>query len=59
MYYHILSQEWVYEGCVDEIFVVLNEITGPLEDFYIVSRSFEWVISYCDDGDTAVLLQRK
>ncbi len=59
MYYLILSQGWVYEGCAEEIFSVLKETDGLLEDFYIVSRKFGWTISYCDDGESAVLLQIK
>ena len=53
--YVILSQGWVYEGYIKEIFLVLGETDGLLEDFYIVSPDFEWIISYCDDGKCAVL----
>lgn len=53
--YMILSQGWVYEGFVKEIFDVLGETDGLLEDFYIVSPDFDWMISYCDDGESAAL----
>ncbi len=53
--YMILSEGWVYEGYIDEIFAVLNETDALLEDFYIVSRKFDWFISYCDDGQCAVV----
>lgn len=49
-YYMLLSEGWVYKGCIDEIFEVLNEADGLLEDFYVVSRNFDWFIAYCSDG---------
>ncbi|MBR1444530.1 MAG: hypothetical protein IJ583_13480 [Firmicutes bacterium] len=57
-FYMILSEGWVYEGCLGEIFAVLNETTGLLEDFYIVSRKFDWFVCYCSDGDAAVLYSK-
>ncbi|MBR1736691.1 MAG: hypothetical protein IJ736_06700 [Firmicutes bacterium] len=57
-FYMILSEGWVYEGFLDEIFAVLNETTGNLEDFYIVSRKFDWFVCYCSDGDAAVLYSK-
>jgi len=53
--YMILSQGWVYEGYKKEIFDILRETDYLLEDFYIVSPDFDWTVSYCDDGETAVL----
>ncbi len=53
--YMLLSQGWVYEGHKKEIFDVLKETDGLLEDFYIISPDFDWTVSYCDDGETAVL----
>ncbi len=53
--YLILSQGWVYAGHKKEIFDVLSETDGLLEDFYIVSPDFDWVVSYCDDSENAVL----
>lgn len=43
------------EVYIDEIIRVLGETDGLLEDFYIVSREFDWVISYCTDGECAVM----
>ncbi|MFG6367584.1 MAG: hypothetical protein K1W16_04010 [Lachnospiraceae bacterium] len=57
-FYLLLSQGWVYEGYADAIFSVLKETDGLLEDFYIVSRNFDWFISYCEDGECAVIYQR-
>ena len=51
----ILSQGWVYEGYIKEILDVLGETDGLLEDFYIVSPEFDWMIAYCDDGESAAL----
>lgn len=53
--YMILSQGWVYEGFIKEILDVLGETDGLLEDFYIVSPEFDWMIAYCDDGESAAL----
>lgn len=49
----ILSQGWVYEGHAEEILLVLSELFY-LEDAYIVSPKFKWVICHCDDGECAV-----
>lgn len=48
--YLILSQGWVYEGYIDSIIDVLNEVDGLLEDFYIVTPQFDKLAAYCDDG---------
>lgn len=53
--YMILSQGWVYEGYIKEILDVLGETDGLLEDFYIVSPELDWMIAYCDDGESAAL----
>ena len=53
--YMILSEGWVYEGYIKEILDVLGETDGLLEDFYIVSPAFDWMIAYCDDGESATL----
>lgn len=53
--YMILSQGWVYEGYLREILDVLVETDGLLDDFYLVSREFDWMIAYCDDGESAAL----
>lgn len=39
----ILSEGWVYEGYVDEIFKVLNKLDSPI-DFFILSKKFDWFI---------------
>ena len=49
----ILSQGWVYEGYAEEIFSLLPELFY-LEDAYILSPKFRWVICHCDDGECAV-----
>lgn len=40
----ILSEGWVYEGYADEIFKVLNKTDVWCEDFFIVSKKFDWFI---------------
>ena len=45
----------MYEGRPDEIIAVLNETTALLQDFYIVSRKFDWFVCYSSDADAAVL----
>lgn len=57
-FYLILSQGWVYEGYIDEIISVLNEIDGLLEDFFIVSPKYDWFIFYCDDGGCMCRIQK-
>lgn len=49
----ILSQGWVYEGHAEEILLVLSELSC-LEDAYILSAKYKWVICHCDDGECAV-----
>lgn len=53
----ILCEGWVYEGCIDEIFTVLNEV-GGIKDFYIVSDKFDWFIAVTDMEDNAILYKR-
>lgn len=57
-YYLILSQGWVYEGYISEIISVLSETDGQLEDFYIVSKKFDWCICGCDDGNCISLITK-
>lgn len=47
--YLILSDGWVYEGYIDNIIDVLNEVDGLLEDFYIVTPQFDKFAVYSDD----------
>ncbi len=49
--YLILSQGWVYEGYIDSMIDVLEEIQGVLDDFYIVTPQFDEFAAYCDDGE--------
>ena len=48
--YLILSDGWVYEGYIDAITDVLNEVDGLLDDFYIVTPQFDKFAAYTDDG---------
>ena len=48
----ILCEGWVYEGEINEMFTVLNEVTF-IKDFYIVSSKFDWFIAVSDMEDTA------
>ncbi|WP_275443720.1 hypothetical protein [Petralouisia muris] len=48
--YLILSDGWVYEGYIDTMIDVLNEVDGLLEDFYIVTPQFDKFAAYTDDG---------
>ena len=49
--YLILDYGWVYEGFLPEIQTVLLNTDGLLEDFYIVSKHYEWVIAHSEDGE--------
>jgi len=42
--FEMQSKYWLYETFVSELILVLDEIHG-LNDFYIVSKKFEWLIS--------------
>lgn len=55
--YLILSEGWVYEGYIDSIIDVLNEVDGLLEDFYIVTPQFDKFAAYCDDGGCLVFYE--
>lgn len=50
----ILCEGWVYEGKIEEIFSVLDEVTY-IKDFYIVSSKFDWFIAVSDMEDSAFL----
>lgn len=49
----ILSEGWVYEGEVGEVFEVLR-MTPHIRDFYIISPKYDWFIaaSYIEDNAT-------
>lgn len=53
-YYYINSHGWVYEGKLPEIIRILEDCTGLVEDFYILPKRerFDWVVCYCEDGDS-------
>ena len=38
------SKYWLYEAFLSELIFILGEING-LDDFYIVSKKFDWLIS--------------
>lgn len=56
--YLILDDGWVYEGFIDEIIIVLREISLNIEDFYIVSLDFDSMAAYCGDGDCLVFYRK-
>ena len=56
--YLILSDGWVYEGYIDNIIDVLNEVDGLLEDFYIVTPQFDKFAAYSDDGQCLVFYEK-
>lgn len=39
---------WIYEMCIPELICIISEVYG-LDDFYIVSKKFEWLISECHE----------
>ncbi|MBC1453987.1 hypothetical protein HB767_03345 [Listeria welshimeri] len=46
------SYTWIYSGFLDELMLILyhgSPIGGG--DCYIVSKKFDWLIGYSDDGD--------
>ncbi len=42
------AKYWAYEMCIPELVYIIGEING-LNDFYIVSKKFEWLISECHE----------
>lgn len=43
------TKYWVYEMFPEEIVTVIGESTPSPDDFYIVSKKFEWLISECHE----------
>lgn len=39
---------WVYEMCIPELICIIGEVY-VLNDFYIVSKKFDWLISECHE----------
>ena len=56
--YLILSDGWVYEGYIDTITDVLNEVDGLLEDFYIITPQFDKFAAYTDDGQCLCIYEK-
>lgn len=56
--YFILSEGWVYEGYIDNIIDVLNEVDGWLDDFYIVTPQFDRFAAYSDDGQCLIFYEK-
>ena len=56
--YLILSDGWVYEGYIDTITDVLNEVDGLLEDFYIVTPQFDKFAAYTDDSQCLCIYEK-
>ena len=50
---------WVYEGYIDTITDVLNEVDGLLEDFYIVTPQFDKLAAYTDDGQCLCIYEKQ
>lgn len=50
---------WVYEGYIDTITDVLNEVDGLLEDFYIVTLQFDKFAAYTDDGQCLCIYEKQ
>ena len=53
----ILYDGWVYEGEINEMFTVLNEMYY-IGDFYIVSSKFSWFIAVSHIEENAVMYSR-
>ena len=50
---------WVYEGYIDTMIDVLNEVDGLLEDFYIVTLQFDKFAAYTDDGQCLCIYEKQ
>ena len=53
----ILSDGWLYEGEINEMFTVLNEMYY-ISDFYIISSKFNWFIAVSHIEENAVMYSR-
>ena len=42
------SKYWIYEMGIPELICIIGEVCG-LDDFYIVSKKFDWLISECHE----------
>lgn len=50
-----LNQSMLYEGYINEIFEILMN-SSLFYDFYIVSKKFEFMVSYNDDGEALIFI---
>lgn len=51
LYYLIVDSGEVYETTLSEIKKMLYEYPKSMEDFYLVSTDYKWLIIHCDDGE--------
>ncbi len=57
LYYLILDYGWVYEGRLKEIQMVLYCTSVSLQDFYIISKNFDWFVCHSDDGQSLYFIK--
>lgn len=48
------SKYWIYEMYLPELLCILCEVEG-LDDFYIVSKKFDWLISECHEDIVSLI----
>lgn len=53
-YYLLIDGGWVYEGTLPEIKKVLYEYPDWMDDFYLFSKKYEWLIIHCEDGASMI-----
>ena len=51
LYYLIVDGGWVYEGELNEIKKVLLAYPITMDDFYLFTKDYSWLISHCEDGE--------
>lgn len=57
--YLIMAEGWVYEGYIDEMIEVLEELDGMfVNDFYIVTPKFDQFACYCEDGESLTVSKK-
>lgn len=57
-YYLLIDGGWVYEETLLEIKKVLYEYPDWIEDFYLFSKKYEWLIIHCEDGACMIKVWR-
>lgn len=55
--YMILDYGWVYEGYLEQIKIILKNANYMMNDFYIVSKQYDWFICHSDDADCLVYMK--